>query len=119
VDLTTLNPLAEDSINRHPRIRQTEIVLPKSGTVNSYVKTQFRRLDDTAPTAVAPKCSAFYGNTMAVRHRSIPSVPGGKANISRLPPQFGRGPKLDELDSKLLKFCERFANMSGGASPYG
>ena len=94
-------------------------MLPQGGAVNGYVKVQFWSLGGRTATAVAPKYGAFYPNAIAMHHRSIPPMPGGKPNILRLPPAFGRGLALDELDSKLFKFCEHFTNVSGAASPYG
>jgi hypothetical protein len=110
-NLTTFNPFAEDSVNRHPRIKRTAIVIPQGGAVNGYVKARFWNSDGRAATVVVPKYSAFYQSPMAVHHRSIPYVPDGKAYIPRLPRDFGRGLELDELDSKLFKFCEHFANV--------
>jgi hypothetical protein len=109
------NPFAEDSVNRHPYIRQRAIALPQDGAVNGYVKVRFWNSDSRA---VAPNHRAFYRNAMAVHHRSLPHVPSGKENISRLPPDFGGALKLDEVDSKLFKFCEHFANVSVAASPH-
>jgi hypothetical protein len=117
VNLNIPNPFAEDSVNRHPYIR-TPIVLPQDGAVNGYVKVRFWNSASRAATVVAPKDSAFCPNAMAVHHRSLPYVPGGKENISRLPPDFGRAIKLEELDSKLFKFCEHFANVSVAVNPH-
>jgi hypothetical protein len=110
-DLTTPNPFAEDSVDRHSSIRSSAIK-PLQRVVNSYVKVQFWNLDGTAVTVVAPKYSTFYPNAMAVHHRSLPYMPGSAADIPRLPPDFGRELKLDQLDSKLFKFCEHLANVS-------
>jgi hypothetical protein len=115
VDLTTPNPFAEDSVNRHSTIGSTTIE-PPQGVINSYVKVRFWPLGGTAVPVAAPKYSAFYPNTMAMHHRSLPCMPGGNADIPRLPPDFGRELKLDQLDSKLFKFCEHFANVSVAAS---
>jgi hypothetical protein len=118
VDLNIPNPFAEDSANRHPCIRRRAIVLPQDGTVDGYVKVRFRNTDSRAASDFAPNPSTFCQNTMAVHHRSPPNVPGGKANIPRLPRDFGSAVKLDPLDSKLFKFCEHFANLSVAVSPH-
>ena len=117
VDLTTPNPFAEGSVNRHPYIRSTAIKPPQS-VVDSYLKAQFFNSDATAVPVVPPMCSAFYPNAMAVHHRSLPYIPSGNADIPRLPPDFGRELKLDQLDSKLFKFCEHLADVSVAASPH-
>ena len=118
VHLNIPNPFAEDSANRHPRVRQTPILLPQDGAVNGYVKVRFRNSDSRAASDFAPNHSAFCRNAMAEHHRSLPHVPSGKASITRLPPDFGRALKLDALDSKLFKFCEHFANVSVAVSPH-
>jgi hypothetical protein len=117
MDLNIPNPFAEDSGDRHPKGTRTKIVLPQNGAVNGYVKVQFWNSDCKAASGFAPNHSAFRRNAMAVHHRSLPHVPGGKANIPRSPPDFGRALKLDTLDSKLFKFCEHFANVSVAVSP--
>jgi hypothetical protein len=117
VDLNILNPFAEDSANRHPYIRRTQIPLPQDSTINGYIKVRFWNPDNRPASVLPPNRGAFCRNALAVRHRSLPHVPSDKANIPWLLPDFGRALKLDELDSKLFKFCEHFANVSVAVSP--
>jgi hypothetical protein len=117
VDLNIPNPFAEDSANRHPYIGRTRIKLPQDSTIDGYIKVRFWNSDNRPASVLPPNRRASRRNVLAVHHRSLPHVPSGKANIPRLLPDFGRGLKLDELDNKLFKFCEHFANVSVAVSP--
>jgi hypothetical protein len=110
VDLSIPNPFAEDSLNRHPTVRQSTVKLPDDGAVSGYIKFRLRVSDGDGDSVMAPRRNIFaqksIENSMGVHHRQMPELPGTN-NVPSLPPDFGRGCKLDNTDNKLLKFCEQ------------
>ena len=102
------NPFLEDSVAitaRHTSLRRAQG--PNPGVVNGYIKfvmkTKHREGEEETVREVAVRLST----EMATHHRAIP-IPhfGTEQAVDLLPPGFGTGYILDDLDRKLLKFCE-------------
>jgi hypothetical protein len=105
VDLTLDNPYSENAIVRHKTLRKA-LAMPEDGAVNGYIKFRIRNADLDERSTKRAK-SLVGGLSVPSRDTSSPSQ-SPFSNIPYLPPDFGRGVKLDEVDSKLLKFCKAF-----------
>lgn len=105
VNLHLENPFLEGSAVRHPALK-TNHTLPEDGAVNGYIKfrIRFSAEDDTSHRPQAQKATAFGQSTPAVHHRSHHPIVGD--HVPCVPPDFGKGCKLDNMDSKLMKFCK-------------
>lgn len=102
LDLNLLNPFTEGSVGRYDKHRAI-VATTKEGEVNGYIKF---RLQQTQAGFDEPT-GTFGRNVFGKRHRQCPATmwktPG--AVLPLLPPNFGRGLKLDTNDQKLLTFC--------------
>lgn len=101
--LDLANPFSDGLAIRHPKLRETTD-LPQGGGVNGYVKFRLRAADFDG-SAPPMSHNVFNKTTLGVHHRTVPENPF--QSIPLLPPDFGKGLKLDAMDSKLLKFCEQ------------
>jgi hypothetical protein len=102
VNLNLLNPFSEGSIGRYDKPRAI-LATTKEGEVNGYIKF---RLQHTQAGFDEP--TRLFGRSgFRQHHRQFPTTmwktPG--AIVPLLPPNFGRGLKLDTNDQKLLTFC--------------
>jgi hypothetical protein len=104
VDLHLENPFLEDSEVRHPVLR-TNHTLPEDGAVNGYIKFRIRFSEENN-TGCRPRAqnATFGQSTLAVHHRNYHPVVGD--HVPYVPPDFGKGSKLDSMDGKLMKFCK-------------
>jgi len=102
IDLALPNPFSEDATGRHPEDRGIKI-LPDDGKVDGYIK--FRIRPTSMPTDDNGTLShKFTQKSLGLHRQSLPNIPGVN-NIPFVPPDFGRGYKLDSTDNKLFKFC--------------
>lgn len=101
VDTSLPNPFTSDiGKPRHPTLERRK-ALSKDGAVCGYIKFRIRSIPSSTTTRgrlqptndEAPKQQRIFPNLLVER-------------ISNLPPDFGRGVKLDSMDEKLLKFCK-------------
>lgn len=105
VNLRLDNPYDDNGESRHKTLRE-EVFQPQNGAVNGYIK--FRILD--ADLSDRNNRAGLLGQAALGLHRrrkfQDSEAEGPFSHVPRLPPDFGRGLKLNQTDSKLLKFCE-------------
>lgn len=103
VDLDLLNPFAKHAKERPNKPR---VVLLKSseGEVNGYIKFRIQpsAFDDIQRPHLVFSRSIPNSASHSIEHRLLP-----REFIPLLPPDFGRGLKLDPHDSKLFTFCKQ------------
>ena len=101
VDTTLPNPLSSDiGKPRHPTLERRK-ALSKSGAVCGYIKFRIRSLPNANTTRGRLQPTS---DEAPVQHRVFPNLLIER--VPNLPPDFGRGIKLDSMDEKLLKFCK-------------
>ncbi|KAB8336717.1 hypothetical protein FH972_021026 [Carpinus fangiana] len=103
VDLAMPNPFLERSQNRHLRVRAKN--LPRDGDVNGYIKLRIRPDPSSHLGPIARKRSAERGPPHVGLMTYLNQIP-------YLPPDFGRGFNLDEIDDRIFKFCKFNLNTS-------
>lgn len=108
VNLGLANPYADNGPIRHAKIRDMAM-LPEDGGVNGYIKFRLR-MADVESDANMQKKTVFDQNRQLgkqIQGETNPAPFGlDRQQIPNLPPDFGRGLKLDKVDGKLLKFCK-------------
>ena len=107
VTLGVPNPFAGDGAARHPKLRSAKAAVPGDGAISGLLKFRMRSFDGKSDGSTRPQPTRCFQGSMAVHHRSMPSIPTTE-KIPALPPAFGLGRRLhlDATDSKLLKFCK-------------
>lgn len=95
------NPF-EDDQPRFPSLR-TANDLPEHGGVNGYIKFRMRATRVEKSSGMIGRGSAFSKNSSFSTNDNIFLLPGEA--IPKLPPNFGRGLRLDNLDNTIMQFC--------------
>jgi hypothetical protein len=99
-------PFAKDGEARHPKLREKKSAMSVDGAVNGLLKFHIGSSDGNDKSSVdAP----FARRQMAVHHRAYPTFRQNEG-VPPLPPGFGRDGKLklDQTDTRLLRFCKLF-----------
>ena len=100
------NPFTDGLIMRHPGLRKDAYNTETEG-VNGYIKFRLQAADfDCEPSSSV----RIFDQTTPSNHSRKPIL-GPLDLVPRLPPDFGKGLKLDKMDAKLLTFC-RFGSIS-------
>lgn len=101
VDTSMPNPFVSDvGKPRHPTLERRKAV-SKDGAVCGYIKFRIRSI----PSSTTTRGRLQRPNDEAAKpQRIFPDFLVER--IPNLPPDFGRGIKLDSMDEKLLKFCK-------------
>lgn len=108
VNLLISNPYADEELSEHPRLTSESdpVILPKEtwvdGTIcaNGLVKFRLQFNNDKVPQTAR--------DILGKQRLSINNPPekvDAAGDVSYLPPDFGRGLRLDEMDMRLFKFC--------------
>lgn len=104
IDLTLENPYEQNETARHVSLRP-QMSEPLEGAVNGYIKFRILNADFGDQNKHGAR-GLFRGNLPGMpRQPTIMDKMPLLANIPLLPPDFGKGVKLDAVDNKLLKFC--------------
>lgn len=111
--LNLFNPFTINETNRHPSLKTTALI-PQDGAVNGYIKFRLRTSDvedQRSPILGKGKGMAILANSFPTnRPQELPqemqqSPKAPPMYIQYLPPNFGWRLNLDEVDTKLMKFC--------------
>ena len=105
--LDLANPFTDGQVMRHPNLRKSSF-MPEGEAVNGYIKFRLRAADLEGDN----ETTNHYFNQLklGVHHRE--PVLGPLEKVPKLPPDFGKGLKLDKMDSKLLTFCKNASSFS-------
>jgi hypothetical protein len=95
------NPYLDGIVKRHPTLRKSSYSQDPEG-VNGYIKFRLQAADFDNDTG--PASRRFQQPTLGKHHRSPLLAPPD--SVPKLPLGFGKGLKLDKMDSKLLTFCK-------------
>ena len=105
-DLNLVNPFAEDAVCRHASIR-ADVNKSEEVEVNGYIKFRLQPTSSAFDKIHTSSPNGLRHNDFGKHHRQpfdncwqAPS-----AIVPLLPPSFGRGMILDNVDQKLLTFC--------------
>ncbi|CAG5153244.1 uncharacterized protein ALTATR162_LOCUS3096 [Alternaria atra] len=93
------NPYLDGIVKRHPTLRKSSYSQDPEG-VNGYIKFRLQAADFDNDTG--PASRRFQQPTLGKHHRSPLLAPPD--SVPKLPLGFGKGLKLDKMDSKLLTF---------------
>ena len=102
-DVAVSNPFQADGVLEHPRLRSEAkpVEVPVDGVINGLIK--FRLHQDKEPDeSVEMRRPQFLQRYMKSRKPNPTTARG----VPYLPPEFGRGLKLDPMDLKLMRFCK-------------
>ncbi|KAL8851387.1 MAG: hypothetical protein Q9221_003658 [Calogaya cf. arnoldii] len=100
-DVAVSNPFQADGVLEHPRLRSEAkpVEVPVDGVINGLIK--FRLHQDKEPDeSVEMRRPQFLQRYMKSRKPNPTTARG----VPYLPPEFGRGLKLDPMDLKLMRF---------------
>ncbi|KAL8882246.1 MAG: hypothetical protein Q9198_000725 [Flavoplaca austrocitrina] len=99
-DIAVSNPFQADGMLEHPRLRSEAkpVEVPVDGVINGLIK--FRLRQNKEPEPVEMRRPQFLQRHMKSRRPN----PTTAQRVPYLPPEFGRGLRLDSMDLKLMQF---------------
>jgi len=109
LELDVVNPYIDNAINHHRTLRAAVASIPEDGAINGYIKFRLRMSDFESDHSNDPRRNIFGQQAFGMHHRQVPGTVS-TVNIPSLPPDFGRGCKLNPTDRNLLTFCMRLAS---------
>jgi len=120
VIVTPPNPFLDNAVNHIPQINSTAKFLPQNGQVNGYIKFQFRKSDlQEEPRSTHPiRLQSTENNETPNDHAEPEASPHSRlmleqalgiapeGSVLKMPPDFGLGCKLSNVERKLFRFCK-------------
>lgn len=104
VDPAIVNPYEDDTEERFSDLVRRKKVVPVDGAINSYIKFRIRHSDHAAPEEPRIGHRRRLSSSSDSSQMSNSSLPSNV--VPYLPPNFGKKWNLDEMDKKLMRFCE-------------
>jgi len=99
------NPFLEQDTLKHPRLRQyaVPVAIPEDGYISGLIKIRLNLSKYKKAVQPVARLQKFPWKKPRF---VIPEIGNSFKELSRLPPDFGRGLKLNGITEKFFEFCE-------------